>query len=524
MRKTILPVLVLLLTSTLLLFQNCTEGFDSVKSSASLSMGNFDLSVAHRDKEIIVRMKSADRNQDMESWATAANLTLEGGWPEKNLTYWSWTEDMDVNEVSQLMAEQDFAGEILYAEPNYILNTPPLDQEILSINSSAITSSSTQHGQTSAAIGAVEVRSILTAGKDKVVVAVIDSGVQLSHSVFVNSSGLWVNADEIAGNDIDDDSNGFVDDINGWNFVNRTNNPDDDNGHGTHCAGIVLGTGQDIFKNPLDQAKVQIMALKFLAADGSGATSNAIEAIRYAVRNGAKVLSNSWGGSTYSRALEDAIAFAYTNEVAFVAAAGNAANNNDLNPTFPATYFVPQVVSVAATDSSDLLASFSNFGPKTVVIGAPGVSILSTYLDGKFARLSGTSMATPFIAGTAALMIYERPEITSFEVKDILLQRATEVNLNDKVFQNKRLDVLQAVSAIKSAPAGNLGLLKPGFFTSLSGTSPADQGGGGGGGGCGLITTGRGKSGDGGSSSLPLLILPFALALLLRRQLVYVSK
>lgn len=284
------------------------------------------------------------------------------------------------------------------------------------------------------------------------IVAIVDTGIDATHSVFTGSNALWVNSREIANNGVDDDLNGYVDDIYGWNFINNTNAPIDGDGHGTHVAGIVLGVGQNIFQASLDQAKVQIMPLKFLDDTGSGSTSNAINAIYYAVNNGAKVINNSWGGSSYSRALHDALTFAYNRHVLIVTAAGNQSHSNDSSPIYPANYDVPSNLSVAASTDSDALAYFSNYGSGTVWIASPGDSIQSTYPGNRYARMSGTSMAAPFVAGLAALAIREQTSLTGYQTKNLLASSADVSSLlSGYTRYSSRVNAYKAISAAKNA-------------------------------------------------------------------------
>ncbi len=268
----------------------------------------------------------------------------------------------------------------------------------------------------------------IEAGDSNVVVAIIDTGVDYSHRDLEHN--MWINADEVPGNGIDDDNNGYIDDIFGYDFVGYIQtggdgDPRDDNGHGTHCAGIAAADGN----NGLDISglcrQAGIMAVKFLDADGSGYSADAVAAIYYAVANDARVISNSWGGGSYSKALEEAIAYAASMDVIVVAAAGN--DNWDI-PQYPAYY--EGVIAVAATNSNDQKAPFSNFGD-WVDIAAPGVDILSLLADGTGAGTiyddyttvaSGTSMACPHVAGASALLLSVNPTLTPTEVYEVLAE------------------------------------------------------------------------------------------------------
>lgn len=260
---------------------------------------------------------------------------------------------------------------------------------------------------------------------DRPIVAVIDSGLDTQHFAFAQRSAVWRNPNEIPGNGMDDDGNGFVDDVHGWNFISKSGAMIDDDGHGTHVAGIVLSVASDIF-DPSDSSAspIQIMPLKFLDANGGGSTADAIAAITYAVDNGAKVINASWGGVHYSRALHEAVAYSYDRGVAFVAAAGNAKRNNDAVPVYPSSLDVPSVLSVAATTDWDYLATFSNWGAQSVGIGSPGVFILSTTPGSTFGYSSGTSMAAPYLAGLAAVSLLVNPNLNGFDLKNLMLNRA----------------------------------------------------------------------------------------------------
>ncbi|MFK8138049.1 MAG: S8 family peptidase [Bdellovibrionales bacterium] len=317
-----------------------------------------------------------------------------------------------------------------------------------------------------------------TKGSDEIVVAVIDTGVDYVHEDLVYN--MWRNEGEIAGNNIDDDGNGFVDDVVGWDFVSNDNKPWDlytdplqlllgggNPGHGTHCAGNVAARANN-GKGVVGVApNVRIMAMRFLSEKGQGTTSGAIQSIKYAVDNGAHILSNSWGsvgeGSDQdeNKALRDAIQYAQDKGILFVAAAGNGKqgkgynNDTDSQPAYPASYDHDIIVSVAAIDVEDNLGPFSNWGKRTVDIGAPGVKVFSTVPDSKYADTvidmfgltvywDGTSMATPHVAGAAALYLSANPTADWTEIKEALLSSVTKVQtLNGKTSSDGKLNVLQ---------------------------------------------------------------------------------
>lgn len=255
-----------------------------------------------------------------------------------------------------------------------------------------------------------------------VVVAVIDSGVDVNHPELAGQ--LWINPKESAGNRKDDDRNGFVDDINGANFLNNTGNVQDDAGHGTHVSGIIAAAANNGNGGVGLAPGAKIMALKVLDASGNGSINAAVNAIYYAVNNGAKVINASWTMSVGSPALISAMSFAASRNVVFVTAAGNERSNNDLVPSYPGNYRFTNVLTVGAVDSDGKLADFSNYGASTVDVAAPGVSILST-TPGSYEAWDGTSMATPFVAATAALIASLRPDYTAAQIVDRIKSTAT---------------------------------------------------------------------------------------------------
>jgi subtilisin family serine protease len=325
-----------------------------------------------------------------------------------------WRVEIDPTaSIEQVRAALKANPHVLFVEPDYrvTLNLIPNDTSFAqqwSLNNTGQTG-----GTPDADIDAAEAWDVTT-GNDAIIVAVIDTGVDYTHPDL--AANIWINSDEIPGNNVDDDANGYVDDVHGYNFVSASGDPLDDHFHGTHVAGTIGAIGNNNRGVAGVAWNVQIMALKFLDAGGGGYISDAISALNYAVANGAQISNNSWGGGDYSQAFVNALQAAANAGHIFVAAAGNDSNNNDQYPAYPASYEVENVVAVAATDHNDDLAWFSNFGPATVDLGAPGDNILSTFptyltdamsnygLPINYGAISGTSMATPHVAGALALI------------------------------------------------------------------------------------------------------------------------
>jgi subtilisin family serine protease len=414
---------------------------------------------------------------------------------------------------SDLAKKELFSNsEIEYAEPNYIINLEPEENEISSIDSVINRQTQDSWGLEKPA----------TEG-EKVVVAIIDTGLDRSHPLFNNANAIWTNEAEKNGvPGIDDDQNGYVDDINGWNFVMNNRNPDDDSTHGTHVAGIVLSVGQDILADSIQESKVRIMPLKFLNSSGSGTTSDAVEAIYYAVDNGAKVINNSWTGLSYSQALYEAYEYANSKGVLLVAAAGNMGSNNDETPAYPANYDLPGSMSVLATKSDDTIAGFSNFGINSVSVGAPGVGIISAVpgscsIQGCFQVKSGTSMAAPFVSGLAALAMREAPHLMGPQIKNILMDSSDKIDLLLNMSKSGgRVNPYQAIVLAKDKaeifgelPSHTNSLLKPGEQM----MAPT--------GGCGTIKSATQQKFDGWFLAILLLlhIQPIMVATLLKKDL-----
>ena len=266
------------------------------------------------------------------------------------------------------------------------------------------------------------------------VVAVIDTGVALAHPDL--AANIWQNPGETgvdaAGKDkrsngVDDDNNGYIDDWRGWDFFNGDNDPSDDRGHGTHCSGIIGAVANNGAGIAGVAPNVRILPLKFLGADGTGWTSDLLDAAQYAVKKGARILSCSFGSPVSSPALSMIIQSASASTLV-VAAAGNDSTNNDLVPQYPSSYTHANVISVASSDRNDAHAATSNYGAVSVDLHAPGVSIYSTYINNSYASMSGTSMAAPHVAGVAALLWSAHPGASVGDVRNAILQGADPVS------------------------------------------------------------------------------------------------
>ncbi|WP_206352485.1 S8 family peptidase, partial [Tautonia rosea] len=291
----------------------------------------------------------------------------------------------------------------------------------------------------------------MTTGNPDVIVAVIDTGIDLTHPDLVPN--LWINAGEVGSNGQDSDGNSYVDDVYGWNFVNNSPNVQDDHNHGTHVSGTIGAVGNNTLGVVGVNWNVQLMTLKFLDSSGRGFTSNAIKALNYAVTMGAHVSNHSYGGGSYNTAFADAVAGARELGHIVVTAAGNSGSNNDVNPTYPSNYVSDNLISVAATNGYDLIAGFSNYGVNTVHLGAPGVSILSSVRNGSYSYMSGTSMAAPHVTGAIALIRGLHPEWSYDQVIAKLLTTVDAVpGLKNTVKTGGRLNLGRAVTSETTGP------------------------------------------------------------------------
>lgn len=345
---------------------------------------------------------------------------------------------------------------VVYAEPNYIYHTTvttaargtPNDANFAKQWSMLNTGQKDSAGKTGIAgidINILPLWQSGIVGSKDIIVAIIDTGIQWDHPDL--KANLYTNPGEIADNRKDDDGNGFIDDLHGWNFNKNTANSNDDNGHGTHCAGVIGAAGNNKVGVAGINWNVSLMPVKFLSASGSGTMVDAVNAINYARMMKVNVMSNSWGGVGFSQSVYDAIKSASDAGILFVAAAGNnGASNDGNNPVYPGSYDLPNVVSVAAIDNKDKLASFSNYGATHVHVAAPGVNIYSTFKGSKYKSESGTSMAAPHVAGIAALMLSKYPHWSAEEIKSRLIKTSTPVaELSDKVAAQGRINAAEAL-------------------------------------------------------------------------------
>lgn len=341
------------------------------------------------------------------------------------------------------------SGVVRYAEPDEIVHSSLTPNDPSFSNEWGMNNTGQTGGTAHADISAPSAWGIINSSPN-VVVAVIDTGIDFNHPDL--SANIWTNPHPGS-------LSGYSNDLHGWNFYANTNSPQDDNFHGTHVSGTIGAVGNNGVGVAGVTWHVQIMPLKFLSSSGSGYTSDAVDAITYATAMGAKIMSNSWGGGAYSQSLKDAIDAANNAGILFVAAAGNNGANNDTVPFYPACYASSNIISVAATDANDNLASFSDYGQSSVQIAAPGVGIYSTLpttqtaamtsegLTTSYGTLSGTSMATPVVSGASALALAQTPTLTVAQLKSLITSRSdTLAQLYGLDSSSGRLDLYNMVN------------------------------------------------------------------------------
>jgi len=402
--------------------------------------------------EILVKFKSGVTQDAIDRLVAERNDRVEDR--IENIEGWEAIDDFDNADAATLVKEYQQLPEVEYAEPNYEINldeseagplVPILPSDPQFTDQWALSNSGQRGGKKGADISAT-LAWAKTTGSDEVVVAVLDTGVDYNHEDLTEN--MWRRPEKME--PYHDNELGTIDDEFGYNAIDGSD-PMDDNGHGTHCAGIIGAEGENNVGIAGVNWKVQIMPLKFMNAGGSGSTKDAIEAINYVIDRkkagvNVRIISASWGSTQKSRALGEVIRKAYENDILFVAAAGNSSVDNDRNPHYPSSYDVPNVVSVAALDRHDALASFSNYGAKSVAIAAPGVDILSTWLGNEYEEKSGTSMATPVVSGVAALILAEHPQMSVDDLKKKLLASTDPVPvLKGKTVTAGRINAAKAL-------------------------------------------------------------------------------
>ena len=449
----------LLLVLTLAFGTGC--GSDDLPSTQSPNSGEFTTTIpaqaSFAPNAVLVKMRSTPEilargvtENDVTELAAQCDVRLKR---QESLPTGVQRLNIDSeHSVEETVNALNDLPEVEYAEPDYLVKIDqepyvpddPRFQQQWSLRNLGQTG-----GNPGSDISAVSAWA-LTLGRPEIVVGVIDTGVDYNHPDLANS--MWVNPGEIPNNGIDDDGNGWVDDVHGMDGFDDDGDPMDEQRHGTHVAGTIAASDNN--QGVVGVApNVKIMALRFLGPNGSGSTSDAIKCIDYAIANGAHLTNNSWGGGGQSRSLRDAINRAAAANQLFIAAAGNSGRDIDASPSYPASYDVPNVISVGASDSRDRKAGFSNFGQNSTDLFAPGAGILSTTPNNNYSSFSGTSMASPHVAGVAALMLSLDEDLGFEEVKENLLSTTDQIPaFADISLSGGRLNASKAVESAFAPP------------------------------------------------------------------------
>lgn len=396
---------------------------------------------------MVVKLTPGSNASEFSAAVTSAGASIRSLKPASRIYLITIPAPLAINGLPDAIDTlKALSGLVRIAEPDFIVHASLLPNDASFAQLYGLHNTGQTGGTTDADIDAPEAWEITT-GSRAVRVGIIDTGIDYTHPDL--AANIWTNPAEIAGNGIDDDGNGYIDDVRGWDFVNNDADPMDDHYHGTHCAGTIGGVGNNGSGVAGVNWQVSLVGLKFLSSSGSGTTSDAVEAVSYANGLGLDLTSNSWGGGGFSQALYDAIAAANTAGHLFIAAAGNSARNTDPSPNYPSGYDLPNIIAVAATDHADQLATFSNYGIASVDLAAPGVNTVSTSPGNTYRTLSGTSMATPHVAGAAALLLSRQPGLAAPELKAALLNSVDLLPaLSGRVLTQGRLNVASALASL----------------------------------------------------------------------------
>lgn len=400
--------------------------------------------------ELIIRYKSGATPTARAAYLSRLGASRLRAFPRFNMDY----VKLSGISTEEALRRYSLDPSVEYIEPNYEIHLDAVPNDPRFPELYGMRNTGQTGGTPGADIKATNAWDVFT-GDPNIKIGIIDTGVDYNHPDL--AANVWTNPGEIPGNSLDDDGNGYVDDVHGYDFSNNDGDPFDDNGHGSHCAGTIAGVGDNNVGVAGVNWHAKVIAIKFLNAGGSGSTAGAIAGVQYAIAVGCRLTSNSWGGGGFSQALLDVINQAGATGQLFVAAAGNASSNTDVSPSYPASYDSPYIISVAATDHNDNLASFSNYGATTVDLAAPGVDILSCQPGGGYQLLSGTSMATPHVAGVVGLAMGRFPSATNLFIKQLVLNAAdVKPQLAGKCLTGGRLNAFLTIADPDTTEPGSV--------------------------------------------------------------------
>ncbi|MHB0799555.1 S8 family peptidase [Bacillus thuringiensis] len=384
----------------------------------------------YQQNEVLIKFKKIDNPENLKQLQKQFSFEVQNTFPLTQIQLVKFHTDINMKELIQKLNK---FPNIEYAEPNYIVY-PAANSNDSYYNSLWGLKNIGQNIQGSVGSPNIDINVedawTKTEGFSNITIGIIDTGIDINHPDLKNN--IWKNPDEIPGDGIDNDKNGYIDDIYGWDFVNNNNSVYDGTGdsHGTHVAGTIAASKNNTLGVAGVAPQVKVMSLKFLGTNG-GTISNAIKAIEYAKNKGVKITNNSWGGGGFSQALYDAI---QQSNSLFIAASGNNGTNADQTPMYPAAYSLSNILSVASITNKGSLSSFSNYGKTSVDVAAPGTDILSTLPNNSYGFYSGTSMATPHVSGVAALIQSAYPSYSPTEIKNKIMNNTSPLStLTNKV-------------------------------------------------------------------------------------------
>lgn len=419
-------------------YSSCTTQTDTTTLNPPVSVNESSNPTNYSENELFVRFNSStpnlyeiSKNTHLKTCATVIKEYNE----IKGLQLVRIPGNVSLHDAIAIYKQNPY---VIYAEPNYVYKSGLIP------NDPAYTANYLWGLPKISAPTAWDI----TTGSNNVIIAVVDTGIDLLHLDL--SSNLWVNTGEIPGNGIDDDNNGYIDDVYGWNFLADNNNVADDNSHGTHVAGIIAAVSNNAQGTTGVMWNAKIMPLKFLDSAGHGSIEDAVSAISYATQMGAHIINCSWGGTGYSQTLKNIID---ASSALVVCAAGNdpyyGGDNVDIFPMYPACFTSSNIISVAATEQTDNLAFFSNYGLRSVDVAAPGLNIYSTIPGNSYGYKSGTSMATPYVSGLAGLIKSLRPDLNSLQIKYTIMGNVDYItSLSWKIFTGGRINAVKSLTNI----------------------------------------------------------------------------
>lgn len=425
-----------------------------VLGACAKNKSRIDLSKPHRADQLLITLRGEAKSSQLSQILDKSSPSAQVESLNEDTVLITFPEGADLEEEAEKWSEHEAVDSIeanaIYEIEERIPNDPYFSKLW------GLQNKGQQRGVIGADIGATSAWD-LGQGSRRVLVGVIDSGIDYNHpdlakNIWTNpgEQGLDADGQDKASNGVDDDGNGYVDDVRGWDFEQNDNDPMDATSHGTHVAGILGAVGNNGIGIAGVSWKVSMVPIKVFGETGRTSTDVIIRGLDYATKLGVLATNNSWGGPSRSEALLAAIKRAEAKGSLFVAAAGNDGVDNDSSQHFPSNFNLPHMISVAASNRHDKLASFSNFGANSVLVAAPGESIYSTLPENSYGLKSGASMATPHVTGLIAVLAARYSTRSPIELRKMLLDAATPLPLLRAQVKYGRLDAKSALLGIRA--------------------------------------------------------------------------